>query len=109
VAAFVSDASFRDIGTPADCLRTSLEMAAVEGDRLVSRDAHIDPSAVVERTAVWDDVTIGAGARLDECIVADHVRIPAGAQYARCAIVPARTESPGHDERVEHGLLVRAL
>jgi NDP-sugar pyrophosphorylase family protein len=109
VAAFVSDASFRDIGTPADCLRTSLELAAVEGDRLVSRDARIDPSAVVERTAVWDDVTIGAGARLDECIVADHVRIPSGAQYARCAIAAARTEPPGPDERLEHGLLIRAL
>ena len=109
VAAFVSDASFRDIGTPADCLRTSLELAAVEGDRLVSRGARIDPSAVVERTAVWDDVTIGAGARLDECIVADHVRIPAGAQYARCAIVLARTQPSGNEERIEHGLLIRAL
>jgi mannose-1-phosphate guanylyltransferase len=108
VAAFVSDASFRDIGTPAECLRTSLELAAVVGDRLVSRGVRIDPSAVVERTAVWDDVTIGAGARLDECIVADHVRIPAGAQYARCAIVPAPRQPPGSDERLDHGLLIRA-
>jgi hypothetical protein len=54
-------------------------------------------------------VIIGAGARLEECIVGDHVRIPAGAQYARCAIVPARTHPPGHDERTEHGLLIRAL
>jgi NDP-sugar pyrophosphorylase family protein len=109
VAAFVSEAAFRDIGTPADCLRTSLELANDEGCRLVSVGARIDPSAIVERTAVWDDVTIGPRARLDECIVADGVRIPAGAQYQRCAIVPAGAHAPGDDQRIEHGLLIRAL
>ena len=35
LAAFVSDATFQDIGTPADYLRTSLQLAEVEGDQLV--------------------------------------------------------------------------
>jgi mannose-1-phosphate guanylyltransferase len=109
VGAFVSEASFRDIGTPADCLRTSLELAEVEGDRLVSRHARIAPSAAVERSAVWDDVTIGPDVRLLECIIADRVRIPAGARYERCAIVPAGAHAPADDERLEHGLLIRTF
>ena len=56
IAAFISDASFSDIGTPLDCLRTSLALAVHEGDRLVSEHARIEPTAVVERTAIWDDV-----------------------------------------------------
>ena len=36
VAAFTCDASFRDIGTPSDYLRTSVELAGVEGDRLAA-------------------------------------------------------------------------
>jgi ADP-glucose pyrophosphorylase len=41
----------------------------------------------VTRSALWDDVAIGANARIDECVVADGVTIPAGADYRRCAIV----------------------
>ena len=36
VAAFVCNASFRDIGTPADYLETSIQLTEVEGDHLVS-------------------------------------------------------------------------
>lgn len=89
VRAFVSDATFKDIGTPADLLHTSLELVEAEGDQFVAESARVHASAVVERTALWDDVTVGAGARLRECIVADGARIPDGASYDRCAIVPA--------------------
>jgi mannose-1-phosphate guanylyltransferase len=109
IAAFVSDATFRDIGTPADCLRTSLELAVDEGDQLVSPDADIETGAVLERTIVWDDVTIGRGARLVECILADGVRIPAGAVYERCTIVPANDHRPAPQEHIENGLLLRPL
>jgi mannose-1-phosphate guanylyltransferase len=87
IGAFVAEASFRDIGTPADCLRTSLELAAIEGDRSIGARARIDPSAVIERSSLWDDVTVGAGAHLTGCIVADRVQIPAGQSYERSAIV----------------------
>jgi mannose-1-phosphate guanylyltransferase len=109
VAAFVSGASFQDIGTPADCLATSLALTPREGDHLVSPAARIDASAVLDRTAVWDDVEIGAGVRLEECIVADGVRIPAHASFSRCAIVPACVHAPVDGDRVEHGLLLRSL
>ena len=87
IAAFVSDARFSDIGTPADCLRTSHELAAVEGDRGIGRNARIDPTAAIRRSTLWDDVTVGRGAQLTECIVADGVQIPDGSRFERSAIV----------------------
>jgi len=109
IAAFISDASFSDIGTPLDCLRTSLALAVHEGDRMIAHTARIDGTAVVERTAIWDDVVVGARTRLRDCIVADGVTIPAGADYERCAIVPAQVRTAASDERIEDGLLIRAI
>ena len=109
VRGFVSDASFRDIGTPADYLQTSLEIAAEEGDRLVSPRADVHLTAVCDRTIVWDDVTIGAGARLVNCIVGEGAHIPAGTAYADCAIIGAGGSSPAQGERIAGGLLLRPL
>jgi len=110
VAAFVSDASFRDIGTPRDYLETSLALAEVEGADLVStRGVEIDATATVERTVVWDDVSIGRHARLVECIVGDGVHVPDGAVFERCAIVRGDGLVPAADERVEGPLLIRAI
>jgi NDP-sugar pyrophosphorylase family protein len=110
VAAFTSEASFQDIGTPADYLATSLRLIALEGDRMSSgRRQNIDHSARIVRTAVWDDVTIGKDADLVECIIGDGVRIPDGARHARCAIVRAGARAPQAGERIEGGLLITAL
>ena len=90
VMGFVCDSSFHDIGTPADLLQTSLELAAADGrvDRpRWGRDNAVDPSARVTRSVLWDRVRIGAHATLNECVVADGVEIPAGASYSRSAIV----------------------
>jgi NDP-sugar pyrophosphorylase family protein len=110
VGAFISNASFRDIGTPADYLDTSVELAALEGDRMASGTRNcVDDSASVVRSVVWDDVRIGAGAEIIECIVCDGVAIPAGARYRRCAIVPAGRRSPQTDEWIDGGLLIRKI
>ncbi len=106
IRAFVSDATFQDVGTPADCWRTAVELAAAEGDRLVAAGARVSQTAHLARTVVWDDVTIGDRASLVECIVADGARIPAGARYQRCAIVPAGACAAPATGRVEHGLLI---
>lgn len=90
VMGFVCDATFQDIGTPADLLRTSLELAAADGRPgrpRWGRHARVDPSATVERCVLWDDVAVGAGATMTECVLADGVVIPARAEYHRCAIV----------------------
>jgi NDP-sugar pyrophosphorylase family protein len=107
VRAFVCDAPFQDIGTPADYLATSLQLARTEGDALVAPAAAVDPAATLERTAVWDDVIVGANAHLVECVVGDRVRIPAGARFTRKAIVPALGRTAREDETIEGDLLIR--
>ena len=106
IGAFVCDASFRDIGTPADYLDTAIHLAGLEGDRLASGNRiDIHPTASVVRTAIWDDVTIGAGAELIDCIVGDGAVVPAGARYQRCAILPAAGCTPTGKQRIEGSLL----
>ena len=110
VAAHVVDAPFSDVGTPADYLQACLDLADVEGDRLVSPSGTtVHPSARVHRTAIWDRVTVGAGARLDGCIVCDNVTIPEGAHFERCAIVQHSGAPPEDGERVEGALLVKSF
>jgi NDP-sugar pyrophosphorylase family protein len=90
VRGFVCNATFRDIGTPGDLLRTSLELAEADGRPDCprwGRNVRVDPSARVTRSLLWDDVTVGAGGTVKECVLADAVVIPAGARYERCAIV----------------------
>ncbi|MEN3338791.1 MAG: mannose-phosphate guanylyltransferase [Acidobacteriota bacterium] len=107
VAAFVSNARFQDIGTPADYLRTSIQLAAVEGDHMASsQNVQVAPSAVVRGTAVWDDVVIGADSTLVDCIVADGARIPPHVRYERCAIVPAGGRAAGAGEQIAGELLI---
>ncbi len=107
IGAFVCDASFRDIGTPADYLDTSLHLAGLEGNRLADGSrTEIHPAASVARTAIWDDVRIGAGAELVECIVCDGAEVPAGARYQRCAILPAEGRTRTGKQRIEHDLLI---
>lgn len=110
VAAFLCEASFRDIGTPADYFDTSTHLAAEEGDRSrTGRNEKIDPTASIVRSAVWDDVTVGPGAELTECIVCDGVQIPAGAKHRRSAIVPAAGRQPKAGQRIEGSLLIAAF
>jgi NDP-sugar pyrophosphorylase family protein len=107
IGAFVCDASFRDIGTPADYLDTSIHLAGLEGDCLAGGSRiDIDPTAAVVRTAIWDDVRIGAGAELMDCIVCDGAVVPAGARYQRCAILPAAGCTPTGKQRIEGSLLI---
>ena len=90
VRGVAGDWSFRDIGTPADLLDTSLALAAADGRPgrpRWGRHVHVDPSARVTRSVLWDEVTIGAEAEIEECVVADGVVVPPRARHRRCAIV----------------------
>jgi NDP-sugar pyrophosphorylase family protein len=109
VAGYVSHASFLDIGTPRDCLDSSVALAQAEGARFIGARVHIGDSAVLVRSMVWDDVTVGARAHLHECIVADGTRIPDDARYERCAIVSATGRTPIDGEHIDGELLVRAF
>jgi NDP-sugar pyrophosphorylase family protein len=110
IGAHITTASFQDVGTPADYLETSLELAAVEGNRLVgTKGVTVESETILTDTAVWDDVVIGRGVRLDHTIVCDGARVPAGARYTRCVLLPAAGRSPGAGERIENDLLISSL
>ena len=92
VAAFVADAPFQDIGTPADYLATSLAVARDEGfgDAPPPGAAtRVHRTARLTRTVVWDEVTIGPDVELTECVVADRAHVPAGLRLERRIVVPA--------------------
>ncbi|MDE3153905.1 MAG: NDP-sugar synthase [Acidobacteriota bacterium] len=110
VRIFATQASFRDIGTPADYLAASLAVAAADGGRALpaGRDVRIAADARVERSILWDAVTVGAGSQLVECIVGDGVTIPPGSRFTRAAIVRAR-RAPAAGERRDGDLLIADL
>src|SRR5262245_38400885 len=82
IRVFAAKAEFFDIGTPADYLDTSLRIGNREGDRgLPPSGPGVAPSARIERSVLWDDVVVEAGAMLRECIVTDGVRVPADTSW----------------------------
>jgi mannose-1-phosphate guanylyltransferase len=88
VRAFLCDAEFWDVGTPADYLDTCLSIGASEGHmRQTGRGSFIDSSARITDSVLWDGVKVGPGATVERCIVADNVEIPAGASFVNCAII----------------------
>ena len=113
VRAVAFDASFRDIGTPADYLATSLAFERGETPAetarpgaLVGARATIAPSARLIRTILWDDVEVGDEASLTDCVIADGVHVPPGVRWHRLAVVPAwRCEPRPGDQRVGDLLL----
>ena len=88
VRAFLCDADFWDVGTPADYLNACLSIGAAEGKtRQMGRGSVVDPTARVTDSVLWDDVTVEPAAVLERCVVADAVKIPAGASFRNCAII----------------------
>jgi NDP-sugar pyrophosphorylase family protein len=82
VQVYESGAEFLDVGTARDYLTTVATVAGREGRPYdIGHDCVIAQDAAIERTILWDRVTIGPGAHLTDCIVADDVTVPAGAHY----------------------------
>ena len=108
VRAWITDASFRDIGTVAEYLATSLALARQEGTeaRMVGARSTVAPDATVVRSVLWDDVHVGAGCILEDTVVADGVALPAGLRLRNCAVVPAAAAEPGPGDRLAGGALV---
>lgn len=80
---------FHDIGTPADYLSTVRTLAAAEGRALDrGRRAHVDATAAVHDSVLWDDVTVGPRARVRGSVLADGVVLPPGIAIADAAVVP---------------------
>jgi NDP-sugar pyrophosphorylase family protein len=82
VRAFVTEAEFFDIGTPADYLSTCL--------RLGTRDSGFGTR--LQDCVVWEDVDVPDDARLRRCILTDGVRVPAGASWENLTVRVAHGE-----------------
>lgn len=101
VRAFRADAEYLDIGTPADYLDSSLRIAEREGTAAtVGRRARIAEDARIERSILWDDVVVEAGAMLKECVVADGVRVPADTSWHGVTLRHAAGELAPGERRV---------
>jgi NDP-sugar pyrophosphorylase family protein len=91
VTGFVSDAAFWDIGTVADYVNTSRALSESEpsggSERESRRSVRIDPTARINDSILWDDITIGHDCRLDECIVTDHVTLQPEASHRRAILI----------------------
>jgi NDP-sugar pyrophosphorylase family protein len=89
VGAFVSDASFDDIGTPADYFETSHRIARREGvgDVQAGEGCTIASDARLTRCILWDDVSVESGVELTDCVVTDGARVPSGTRLTRHALV----------------------
>ena len=81
VRAFRTNAEYLDIGTPADYLDSSLVLAARESRQSLGSGVRIAANARVERSILWDDVIVEAGAMLRECVVTDGARVPADTSW----------------------------
>ena len=94
-------AEYLDIGTPSDYLNTSLLVAAREGhDASAGAIARIDATARVERSILWDDVVVEAGAMVKECVVTDGVRVPADTAWHGVTLRVAHGELAPGEKRI---------
>ena len=85
-----SPASYFDVGTPADYLRTAQTFAAARGRPLDrGTGVHVDPTADVSGSVLWDHVRVGAGASVRDCVLADGVDVPPGMRVSRATVVQA--------------------
>jgi NDP-sugar pyrophosphorylase family protein len=111
VRAFITDASFSDIGTAADYLETCLALARDEGlgDTLLGARSVVGTGARVSRSVLWDDVTVGDDAVLDECVVADGVAVPGRTRLSRRVLIPRTRHAQGPDEWIIEDVLVSSL
>jgi mannose-1-phosphate guanylyltransferase len=102
----VGSSRFWDIGTVADYWHTSEALSGETASVQRGRRVHIEPTAKVTESILWDDVEIGAGCTIDRCIVTDGVRIAAGTAHRRSILLRANGRPAGFGERVENDVLV---
>jgi NDP-sugar pyrophosphorylase family protein len=101
VRVFQSSAESFDIGTPSDYLDSSLRLAEREGLPLsIGRRTQIAADARIERSILWDDVVVEAGAMLKECIVTDGARVPADTSWHGVTLRVATGELAPGEKRI---------
>ena len=96
IAGHVASGRWDELSTLARYHSISLAYLQADGkDSICGDRCQIDPTAKVERSILWSDVTIGADAQIRDCILGDGVTIPSRASFHGVVIVPARIVPPG--------------
>ena len=109
VAVYHVAGRFHDVGTPADYLETTRAVGADEQHPAMSFGLRsvVHSSAHLERSVLWDDVTVGAGCVVTDCVLADGVRLAEGTTLDRQAVV--RVRSPEEATTLPRGTQVGDL
>ena len=95
----------RIVSTP---IAESTIMGAGLGAALVGTGCRVAPDARVERSVLWDRVTVEAGAMLRECVVTDGVRVPGDTSWHGVSLrIADGSLQPG--EREYEGLAIATL
>jgi mannose-1-phosphate guanylyltransferase len=88
IVVYRSAAEFLDVGTPRDYLETVATVARREQREFdIGADCSVAAGALIDRSVLWDRVTIGPGARVINSILADDVVIDAGARVENQVLV----------------------
>lgn len=100
------EATFHDVGTPAEYLRTVGAFTAGGGAFDRGARTTVDGGARLTRVACWDDVRVDAGADLVDCVLADGVHVPAGLQLRAVSVVPRACGAARPADQVVGDLLI---
>jgi NDP-sugar pyrophosphorylase family protein len=92
----VSDAAFFDVGSVATYWSTSWSFAKTEGQSgvMCGRRVHVEPSARISQSILWDDIDVDHDSVIEECIVTDGVRVPPGARFHHGILLPGPDGAP---------------
>lgn len=96
VVAHVSARDWYEMSTLGRYLEASLRLTmgasgSLAGSLIVGANCVINDDATVERSVLWDNVTVEAGARVRDCVLGEGVRIPVNALMDRAVVVRRET------------------
>ena len=89
VAAHVASGKWRELSTLSRYLDISVELLQETGKSYVTgTNTTISGGPAVVDSVLWDDVSVGPGARINRAVLADDVTIPGGAVIENAVVVP---------------------
>ena len=65
--------------------------ARIKGPVVIGRDCRLEDGASIENAVLWDNVTIGAGARLRQCVVSSNATIGGNQDVINRVVTPSQT------------------
>jgi NDP-sugar pyrophosphorylase family protein len=90
IAAHVAEGEWYELSTLPRYLEISLKLLAKRGEKIFAGSRSvISDGANVDKTIMWDNVTVETGARVFQSVIGDDVRIPAGETIENSVVVKA--------------------